>query len=406
MRHKINLSLFILLFVCDTLRAQMQQFNFKRALSGISKDWHRLVLPDGVYAKVNRSFSDIRIYGINGTDTIEAPYLIQSSVELFKDEVVPFQLLNQTNNADGYYYTFKINADVNINEIELEFAQDNFDWKIKLEGSNDQKQWFTIVNNYRILSINNTLTDYTFSTVQFPEVKYSYFRLLVKSKDKPELVTPKIIRAVANKGSYKKYNTSYTIKKTGKESVVEIKLDGVIPVSKLKVGVNSKYDYYRNFQVAYLVDSTKTQKGWIKNYSDLMSGTLSSLEKNEFVFEEVLTNELKITVDNNDNAPLSIDSLVLLGVEKTLMSRIEKPAQYYLFYGSNTVNAPQYDIANFADKIPVDAPQIQIGEEQSIPKILVQGPAPLFKNKMWLWAIMGIIIVVLGGFSLRMIRKQ
>ena len=44
-------------------------------------------------------------------------------------------------------------------QIKLSFKQENFDWKVKLEGSNDNKVWFTVVTDYRILAIKNSNTD-------------------------------------------------------------------------------------------------------------------------------------------------------------------------------------------------------------------------------------------------------
>jgi len=31
---------------------------------------------------------------------------------------------------------------------------------------------------------------------------------------------------------------------------------------------------------------------------------------------------------------------------------------------------------------------------------------PLFENKIWLWIVMGIIIILLGGFTLSMMKKK
>jgi hypothetical protein len=46
------------------------------------------------------------------------------------------------------------------------------------------------------------------------------------------------------------------------------------------------------------------------------------------------------------------------------------------------------------------------GNEQLIEKEETPLIEPLFKNKTWLWSIMGLIILVLGWFSIRMMRKN
>ena len=66
-----------------------------------------------------------------------------------------------------------------------------------------------------------------------------------------------------------------------------------------------------------------------------------------------------------------------------------------------------YDIDHFADKVPTDAKPVILGDE-----IRLGNPSsnnavePLFKNKAWLWAVMGLIIAVLGWFTLRMMAQK
>src|SRR5690606_40823506 len=62
-------------------------------------------------------------------------------------------------NESGYFFTFEMPAREPINQLYLQFKEKNFDWKIRLEGSHDQQEWFTIADDYRIVSISNQLTD-------------------------------------------------------------------------------------------------------------------------------------------------------------------------------------------------------------------------------------------------------
>ena len=96
-------------------------------------------------------------------------------------------MLNTSYNDKGYYYTFEVPAKEPINQINLNFNQQNFDWKLKLEGSQKQQEWFTVIEDYRILSIKNKLTDFQFTNVSFPNSSYRFFRLVIASDIKPEL---------------------------------------------------------------------------------------------------------------------------------------------------------------------------------------------------------------------------
>ncbi len=397
-------TIIILLFSRPVI-AQWAQYDYQRPIKSITTGWQKIILPETMFEKLNPELSDLRIMGIVGHDTLEAPYILRSSAEIFNTVDIPFQLLNQTENTEGYFYTFQIKGDFNSDEIQLDFVQQNFDWKVKVEGSNDQKQWFTILDQYRIVAIHNAITDYTFSTLQFPEAKYSFFRLLIYANEKPGLSSAKVRQAVADKGLYNTYTTKTMAQQIGKESQLELYLKNKVPISRLEVKIANQYDYYRSFKLDYLIDSTKTQKGWIKNYRELASGTLSSLGTNLFQLNEVMASRLRLTIDNQDNSPLQVDNITISGVEKSLITRIEKEGQYFLVYGSSKATTPNYDIENFKDKIPVNNPSLELGSEQIIAHEVEAAAKPLFENKIWLWALMGLIIVVLGGFSFKMMRK-
>ncbi|MEM0934052.1 MAG: DUF3999 domain-containing protein, partial [Bacteroidota bacterium] len=168
MKLPISTTCCLLLLAIYTY-GQMDNYRYKRKLKGISEEWHTLVLPNDIFGKTSQNLSDIRIFGITkNKDTLEAPYLLQIAEDKRTMKNVPFNMLNTVNNAKGYYFTFEIPSEETINHIQLDFAQKNFDWTVVLEGSQNQKQWFTLVEDYRILSIKNDETDFQFTKLVLP----------------------------------------------------------------------------------------------------------------------------------------------------------------------------------------------------------------------------------------------
>ena len=203
---KAKISVCLLLLICAYSYAQIDQYSYKRELPGITDQWHKVVLPEDIYGKVSPVFSDIRIFGLTeSNDTIEASYMLQLKTEKVVGAEVNFELLNTTHNEKGYYFTLEVPTEDSVNQLMLNFKQDNFDWLLSLEGSQNQQEWFKIVDDYRILSIKNTETNYQFTKVTFPETKYRYFRVLIKSKEKPGLSFAKIEFNEAANGSFTKY---------------------------------------------------------------------------------------------------------------------------------------------------------------------------------------------------------
>lgn len=389
---------------------QIEQYNFKRELKGISEQWHKIILPNEVFGKVSQELTDIRIFGITtSNDTVEVPYLLRLASEKTFIKEVAFNTLNTSQNEKGYYFTFEIPTTEPINQIKLDFKQKNFDWRVKVEGSQNQSEWFTIIENYRILSIKNEITDFQFTKLTFPSSKYRFFRLFIDSKEKPELTSASILQQEITNGTFRNYG----IKKFGikenretKQTEIDIELQMPVPISYLKINIKDSFDYYRPITIKYLNDSTKTEQGWKYNYNTLASGTLNSVEKNEFKFSSKTLQKLKILIHNQDNQPLTIDTLNVMGYEHEILARFTDQATYFLTYGNKIAARPNYDIDRFTDKVPLTLTTLEIGNELIIEKEQISETVPLFKNKTWLWGIISLTILVLGWFTTKMMRKE
>ena len=399
-----NNLLFFFGCLCSIITfGQLDTYNHKIELLGIQDQWHTIELPDTVFGEISQNITDVRIYGLTPNDTIEAPYLLKIAAEKKLRKKVNFKVLNSVSNAKGYYFTYEIPTSEAINEIQLDFKNKNFDWKIVLEASQNQQEWFTLLDDYRLLSIKNIQTNYSYTNLNFKDSKYRYYRLLVQSKEKPQLLKSTIKMNAKTPAEYKEYTVTYlNIKEVAKKTIIDIDLKQRLPLSYLKLNVSDQVDYYRPFTLQYMSDSVNTEKGWRYNYRNLSSGTLNSIEKNEFKFRSTLAQKIRITIKNYDNQPLTIESAQAKGYSHKLITRFNKPAKYYLAYGKADTRKPQYDITQAATKIPTNPAKLTLGAVTNIQKTI----SPLFENKIWIWVVMVIVILVLGGFSLKMIQKK
>ena len=340
----------LLLLTCFSAVAQMKQYGYKRQLSAPHDLWQRIVLPNGIFGKVSADLSDIRIIGITPKkDTIMAPYLLQEAATETISKDIDFTLINQSHNSSGYYFTFELAAATSINQIKLAFAQPDFDWRIQLQGSHDQHEWFTVLNNYRILSIKNELTHYQFTSLVFPAASYRYFRLFINSKVEPQLQHAQITKQDTVQGSCVNYVISRqqrTEEKQTHQTIITVDLSMPVQVSYLKIHVHDTIDYYRPVAINYVVDSMATEKGPVYEYATLAAGTLHSIEENAFVFNSTICRKLQMVIENHDNQPLKIDSIEVNGYVHMLTARFVEPANWWLVYGNKQAQKPVYDISH------------------------------------------------------------
>ena len=155
---KLKINLLILLFASAFVaNAQTSTYKYKRNITGVNTIWHSIKLPEQLYKNANAGFEDLRIFGTNGKDTVEVPYLLKQRADQIISTDVNFKPVNESSNPNGYYFTFQLNNPSIINEISLAFKEANFDWSATLEGSNSNTEWFTILKDYRILSIRTRI---------------------------------------------------------------------------------------------------------------------------------------------------------------------------------------------------------------------------------------------------------
>ena len=409
MKGSHKFCLIFILCCCMGAAAQMDQYKYKRPLPQQHEQWNKLVLPNEIFGKIKHDFSDIRVLGITpGNDTITAPFLLEEASAGESTTNIPFKLINRANNNNGYYFTFETSAANTINQLDVQFKQENFDWHVTLEASQNQQQWFTLLDKYRILSINNALTHFAFTSLSFPDAKYPYYRLRINSKEVPVLQQTTLTRRQTRPGILRQYKIGsihILQDKQRRQTHIDLSLPMPVPVSYIKIHVHDTIDYYRPLVLQYATDSFTSASGTQYGYATLASTTLNSIEKNELSFSTTVLQQLQLLIDNQDNQPLQIDSIEVKGFEQTLIVRFAQPAAYWLVYGNAKASKPEYDITHFADKLPTALNILPVGEEQSLPKSTIAAQAPLFSNKAWLWGIMIVIIIVLAGFSISMMKK-
>lgn len=386
---------------------QLDSFARRQPILNVTDQWHSIDLPDELFGYTNSSLSDIRIYGLTSThDTIEVPYLLHVTAPMEDYKKIGFNLLNTTKGDDGFYFTFEIPTEEKINEIYLDFGNKEYDWRIELSASHDRKKWFTVVDDYRIVSINNENTDFRFGRLLFPESDFRFYRLRIPSVEKPQLIESSVLNRKKSDGLFRSHEVKkfdITQDKKTNNTIIDIELKMPLSVCVIKPDVSDTIDYYRRVTVRYLTDSISTEQGWKYNYTTLTNAIINSKNENEISFSSVVASRFQVIIHNDDNRPLSFRNVETRGYVHRLIARFAGPAEYYLAYGRSAAEKPVYDLSYFRDKVPDSLKKLTLGEVIETP-LTRTDLEPLFGNKIWLWVVMSVIILILGWFTLRMMR--
>ena len=135
----------------------------------------------------------------------------------------------------------------------------------------------------------------------------------------------KYTKQIQLRGVYNVARTqSYQIEnnRQSKETIANISFESPTPISFLKAKVQQNVDFYRPIKIEYATDSFKTDKGMGYNYALLTEGTLSSLEDLTFNFKNTLASRLRITIQNDDNAPLKFEGFGIMGNSYVVVGKV------------------------------------------------------------------------------------
>jgi hypothetical protein len=405
-RNTFAFILFVIHFTVSL--AQTPGFEYRRELPSVqTEDWYAITLPAEIFRRLNPDYSDLRLYQLNDKDTMEIPYLLKVRNDDVSEGVVSLPVLNKSTKDGKLFLTFQLNKNQLANYLDLDFEEKNFNGYAKLEGSNDQKEWFELVSKQRILSIQNPDVDFKALTLNFPVANYKFLRVAITSDKRLTFASATFRSKEVKAGSFNEIQPSMQIveEKKNKQTVIAIGFRDFQPVSKLSLLIDQPGDYYRSFSMEVLRDSSQApNQKWMYYYNPVTEGYLTSVEGNTFEFPVVAAKKIRITIFNADNAPLKIKGITAFGPQVQLVAQI-KPGNNFLFYGNPVAYTPSYDLVHFENQVPDSLSMIQLEQEEKLTPEK-EKISPLLENKLWLWVAMAAVIALLGFGTLRMISKK
>jgi hypothetical protein len=393
--------------------AQAGEYKFKRKIEKpAAEGYYAITLSPEICAASKSELADLRIYDYRNADTMEVPYILQWKGNKIEENVKEFALINDTYNEKCCsYLTLKFPEKKIINRIRLDVAESNFDKLVRLEGSNNGKDWVTIREHLRILRFRNGGENYSYTTLDFNDSEFSYFRLKFDDDSSPKIT---VTNAYAfenkiTKGNYNLLEAKQQVQsedKQNKRSEIIVTFPAKYMISHILLKNKGSVDFYRNINIYMSAGKYSTPKGEQEAWTQVGSGVISSKEENNFPLSNVKSDKLKIEILNYDNKPLQLDKIMAYSEEVSMITKLPASDSLYLYYSRENTGSPVYDLVHFREKIPAELPNIGYGKEEMRVDAPVIAKQALISNKTWLWIVMAAVILILGYFALSMIKKE
>ena len=187
---------FLLLFtlLTTTTYAQLSSYTYKQELKGVKGNtWHKLILPDHIFAQFQSYGTDLRIYGVSATDTIEVPYTVIDTNNIVKHKV-KFSVINSKETKCSYI-NFSLPQALRICKIRV-VPQASYDYyrKLNLATSVTESYAQKRCDSYCSYDLREApLSSKTNNTFSFDDILVKYGQIIIENGDNEPLPISEVV---------------------------------------------------------------------------------------------------------------------------------------------------------------------------------------------------------------------
>ncbi|MBP7810366.1 MAG: DUF3999 family protein [Bacteroidia bacterium] len=409
---KIVFALFILSF---GMNAQLSSYDYFRELKPVTENGYYQI-------KIGSSVLDrqgyYRVYELSAKDTLEVPHVIGSNNwdvydrKYFKD----LKIIDKSYESGKYSYaTLVVDTNLIYTSVYLNFSSSSFFKDVTLEGSSDNKNWKTIIQNEKLFHYYRDPYDHYYrNKIVFEACSFKYLRIKLDDSDseKLDLVSasiPLVKEEIVEDGELVESKQTRIEDKQNKQTIVECSFARSYFITGLQVNIENEERFRRNVQIEFYNPVNGKEK-WVSFGSGVVSSNSSNkidlIHYNPDTDFEFKSAKMRIIIDNLDNQPLGKISIKSFTHEESIKLKLQNDKKYVLAYGKTKDAQPQYDLEYFKYAIPLNLSSVELGIENKIPHVVAPVQQPLISNKLWIWVALIACVLVIGLFTFKLMKPQ
>ncbi|MDA1127245.1 MAG: DUF3999 family protein [Chloroflexi bacterium] len=375
------------------------------------------VAPDfDVYVHAAPDLSDLRV--VEEISEREVPYkLIVERGEQRRASVSV--TMRDLGHVAGQYTTFVLDLNQQgalHNELEISTSSQNFQRDVVVEGSEDGENWRVLDDKRQIFDF--TISERRFTTrdtrVQYPSSTARFLRVRIIDGELAPLDVRGAVVFFAQQ--IQPHQTKYPITisapvedatKRTSEFVLDLENSG-LPTNRLSLTIPQE-----NFYRRVMLEGSHDNQSW----SPLrQSENVYKFNTPKFVgsqlsiaYSEATYRYFRLTIFNEDDAPLSVASVQASGISRKLIFSAEPGVSYRLYYGNADANRPSYEFEHlFPYLVTENLPVANLGIHTANPQFTLPAAPqkPFTERYPWLVPTLVAIAALLIGIFLTSLFRQ
>tara|TARA_R110002050_G_scaffold221792_2_gene357662 strand:- start:24988 stop:26226 length:1239 start_codon:yes stop_codon:yes gene_type:complete len=409
MMKRILLNSLIALLV--SVQVSAQNFEYSAFINPVdSSGFHKVVLNPFLLGLLNKGMYDLRIYDENNQ---EVPYLFSeeassSTNATFREYEITEQHFREN---EVSYLVFHNPEKKEVNNLSIVVQNTDVQKHARLSGSNDNKTWYVIKNNYLLHSMHSNSETSNLNILNFPLSNFEFFKLEIDDYWKLPIHILKVgyYDYELQKGRVTTFDIPFRWSKdTLNSSYYQLALSDSFYVEKLQFQMSGA-DYFNRYTQISIPETLIRKKKEIHHSRTLRSFELNSNSDNLVNIGGFSTDSLYVEIQNQDNQPLKMQHVTGSYLNKYVIADFNPSHTYTIKFGAKNAVKAHYDLESFSDKIPTDLKMITHLAPQKInriqPATITEEPG-LFDKEIVIWIIIGVVGLLLAFVSLKMVREM
>jgi len=370
---------------------------------------YKIIVPADIRSFSKEDLSDFRIYDAKQN---EVPYfLIQDKNQATASGFSEFKLVSKTVIPKKKTTIIVETPEKTIDEMVLSITNSVVTKSFDISGSNDQKEWFGLINKAQLFNLESARGLTIFKTLALPLSSYRYLKIEFDDKKTLPINVLKVgvfTNKISNNNVQEIFPKSSTITQypSRKQTLIRVVFGNRQIVNQIVFNTTSPRFYKRNGRV-YLYKIRE-----IKRKTETYKKTISTFELNSDLKKPIKTAQLfekvfYLEIENQDNQPLAFSEIRFFQNQLFLIADLKAGEAYRIKTGNPKAEAPEYDLENFKSKMSNNLPQTTIYKinRQNSNTIKVKEKS-IWKQTWFMWLCIGLGGIAILYFTVKLVKDM
>ncbi|QBN19892.1 hypothetical protein [Flavobacterium nackdongense] len=359
---------------------------------------HKIVLPPEIRSFSKEELGDFRIVDAKGT---EIPYyILQGNTEGYTRSFSECKILSETRIPKSKTTLIFENPKATIHQIALSITNSDLTKTYSISGSDDQKEWFGLINNSLLKDLENSQDTHVLKLINIPLSSYRYLKIDFNDKKilpinvlKIGFVSTDTNSAIVDEITPNKIKIQQI--PSEKKTRISINFRPAQIVNQLRFAIKSPNLFQRQAKI-YIYKQKQTNRKSAPFPEELFTFELNSNAKTIVTIPQLFEKEWFIEIENQDNPPLTIEKIQLFQNQIAVVADLKANEKYSVTTQNPKLQSPIYDLENFKNSLDHNLPAAKIYDIKHLNSHKTSLDNPSIWQKPWfMW-----LCISLGGLTI------